>query len=51
LHTVTYRVSTRNPKAHIDVGEEIPDARAGKDKYWDAEIKGQVLFVGKRPKT
>ena len=25
--------------------------RAGADKYWDAEIKGRVLFVGKRSKT
>ena len=29
----------------------MPDDRAGTDKYWDAEIKGLVLFAGKRSKT
>ena len=31
--------------------KKLPDVRTGTDKYCDAEIKGLVLFVGKRSKT
>ena len=39
------------PKLTETFAKKLPDARAGTDKYWDAEIKGLVLFVGKRSKT
>jgi integrase len=39
------------PKLTETFAKKLPHARAGTDKYWDAEIKGLVLFVGKRSKT
>ena len=39
------------PKLSETFATRLPNARAGTDKYWDAEIKGLVLFVGKRSKT
>jgi hypothetical protein len=39
------------PKLYETFASRLPNARAGTDKYWDAEIKGLVLFVGKRSKT
>jgi integrase len=39
------------PKLTETFIKKLPQARAGTDKYWDAEIKGLVLFVGKRSKT
>ena len=39
------------PKLTETFSNKLPHAKAGTDKYWDAEIKGLVLFVGKRSKT
>jgi integrase len=39
------------PKLTETFAKKLPHASAGTDKYWDAEIKGLVLFVGKRSKT
>jgi integrase len=39
------------PKLTETFGNKLPHAKAGTEKYWDAEIKGLVLFVGKRSKT
>jgi len=39
------------PKLSETFARKLPHAKAGTDKYWDAEIKGLVLFVGKRSKT
>ncbi len=39
------------PKLSETFARKLPQARAGTDKYWDSEIKGLVLFVGKRSKT
>lgn len=39
------------PKLSETFAKKLPQASAGTDKYWDAEIKGLVLFVGKRSKT
>ena len=39
------------PKLTETFAKKLPHARTGTDKYWDAEIKGLVLFVGKRSKT
>jgi integrase len=39
------------PKLSETFAKKLPQAKAGTDKYWDAEIKGLVLFVGKRSKT
>ncbi|KAE9627676.1 tyrosine-type recombinase/integrase [Parasedimentitalea maritima] len=47
MRTVTYK----RPKLTETFAKKLPHAKAGTDKYWDAEIKGLVLFVGKRSKT
>ncbi len=39
------------PKLSETYVNRLPNSRTGTDKYWDAEIKGLVLFVGKRSKT
>lgn len=39
------------PKLTETFAKKLTHARAGTDKHWDAEIKGLVLFVGKRSKT
>ena len=39
------------PKLTETYAKKLPPAQTGTDKYWDAEIKGLVLFVGKRSKT
>jgi len=39
------------PKLTETFAKKLAHARAGTEKYWDAEIKGLVLFVGKRSKT
>lgn len=39
------------PKLSETFATKLPQAKAGTDKYWDAEVKGLVLFVGKRSKT
>jgi integrase len=39
------------PKLTETFAKKLPHAKAGTDKYWDAEVKGLVLFVGKRSKT
>lgn len=39
------------PKLTETFAKKLSHAKAGTEKYWDAEIKGLVLFVGKRSKT
>lgn len=39
------------PKLTETFAKKLPYSSAGTSKYWDAEIKGLVLFVGKRSKT
>lgn len=39
------------PKLTETFAKKLSQAKAGTDKYWDAEIRGLVLFVGKRSKT
>jgi integrase len=39
------------PKLSETFARKLPHTGAGTDKYWDSEIKGLVLFVGKRSKT
>ncbi len=39
------------PKLTETYARKIGQAKAGTDKYWDSEIKGLVLYVGKRSKT
>ena len=33
------------------LAKRLPQSKAGTDKHWDSEIRGLVLFVGKRSKT
>ncbi|MDU8944694.1 tyrosine-type recombinase/integrase [Ovoidimarina sediminis] len=39
------------PKLTETFVNKLPHAKEGTQKYWDTEIKGFVLFVGKRSKT
>lgn len=39
------------PKLTETFARNLPHAKEGTRKYWDTEIKGLVLFVGKRSKT
>lgn len=39
------------PKLTETFARKVSPARSGTEKYWDAEIKGLVLFVGKKSKT
>ncbi|WP_085807773.1 tyrosine-type recombinase/integrase [Roseovarius albus] len=39
------------PKLTEALAKRLPFSKAGTDKHWDNEIKGLVLFVGKRSKT
>lgn len=39
------------PKLTETYARKIPQTKTGTDKYWDNELKGLVLFVGKRSKT
>ena len=39
------------PKLTETFARKVPQTKAGTAKHWDSEIKGLVLFVGKRSKT
>ncbi|SIS87514.1 Phage integrase family protein [Roseivivax lentus] len=39
------------PKLTETYAAKLPPAKSGTDKHWDSELKGLVLFVGKRSKT
>lgn len=39
------------PKLTETFAKKLPPAKSGTEKYWDAEVKGLVLFVGKKSKT
>lgn len=39
------------PKLTETFARRIPQAKTGTDKHWDSEIRGLVLFAGKRSKT
>lgn len=39
------------PKLTETYAAKLPPSKAGTQKHWDSEIKGFVLFVGKRAKT
>ncbi|QFT82334.1 Phage integrase family protein [Roseovarius sp. THAF27] len=39
------------PKLTETFAKKITPAKSGTEKYWDAELKGLVLFVGKKSKT
>lgn len=39
------------PKLTETFAGKLPQAKQGTEKYWDTEIKGFVLYVGKRSKT
>ena len=39
------------PKLTETYARKVPQTKAGTDKHWDIEIRGLVLFVGKRSKT
>jgi hypothetical protein len=39
------------PKLTETYVKRISQTNSGTDKYWDAEIKGLVLYVGKKAKT
>jgi len=39
------------PKLSETFVRKIPQVKSGTDKYWDSEVKGLVVFVGKKAKT
>ena len=39
------------PKLTETFARKVPHTKSGTDKHWDSEVKGLVLFVGKRSKT
>lgn len=39
------------PKLTETFARKVPQTKTGTDKHWDSEVKGLVLFVGKRSKT
>lgn len=39
------------PKLTETYATKLPHSQSGTDKYWDSELKGLVLFVGKKAKT
>lgn len=39
------------PKLTETFARKVPQTKSGTDKHWDSEMKGLVLFVGKRSKT
>ena len=39
------------PKLTETYASKLPQSKSGTDKHWDNEIKGFVLYVGKRSKT
>ena len=39
------------PKLTETFARKVASSLTGTDKYWDSEIRGLVLFVGKKSKT
>lgn len=39
------------PKLTETYSKKIPQTKSGTDKHWDSEVRGLVLFVGKKSKT
>lgn len=39
------------PKLTETYSKQIPQTKIGTEKYWDSEVRGLVLFVGKKSKT
>jgi len=39
------------PKLTETFAGKVPQTKSGTEKYWDSEIRGLVLYVGKRSKT
>jgi len=39
------------PKLTETFARKVPQTKAGTDKHWDSEVRGLVLFVGKKSKT
>ena len=48
----SFRQNTdKMPKLTETFASKLPPAKSGTEKYWDSEVKGLVLFVGKKSKT
>lgn len=39
------------PKLTETFARKVPNSKSGTDRHWDSEIKGLVLYVGKKSKT
>lgn len=44
-------VSDKMPKLTETFANKLSPAKSGTEKHWDSEVKGLVLFVGKKSKT
>ena len=54
LHPVSCRYlqkADKMPKLTETYTRKLPQTKNGTDKHWDSEVKGLVLFVGKKAKT
>lgn len=52
VFAVHFRQNTdKMPKLTETFARKVPPAKSGTEKHWDSELKGLVLFVGKRSKT
>jgi len=54
LHQIAYRYlqkADKMPKLSETFVRKIAPSKSGTQKYWDTEIKGLVLFVGKQSRT
>lgn len=48
---VSDKKQTKMPKLTETYASKLPYSKTGTGKHWDSEVKGLVLFVGKRSKT
>ncbi len=45
------QIADKMPKLSETLARKIPQTKSGTDKHWDSEVRGLVLFVGKKSKT
>ena len=51
VSTLRRQNTDKMPKLTETFVRKVPQTKSGTDKHWDSEVKGLVLFVGKKSKT
>jgi integrase len=51
VSTLRRQKTDKMPKLTETFARKIPQTKKGTDKHWDSEVRGLVLFVGKKSKT